>query len=204
MPRVRVGLTGGIASGKSLVSAALRAHGAVVIDNDLLARQVVEPGTEGLASIARHFGPGVLDARGALDRQQLARIVFADPCALAELNAIVHPLVRQESAAIESRASARAVVVHDIPLLVESGQADDFDLLVVVDLPEDLQVGRLVDRDGLDLPGASSRIDAQASRRERLAVADVVIDNSGTRQHTLDQVDALWARLSSWTPTGTA
>lgn len=199
MPRLRVGLTGGIASGKSVVSAALRRHGAIVIDNDLLARQVVEPGTPGLAALTHRFGRGVIDSHGALDRKRLGEIVFADPSALADLDDIVHPLVRQASAVIEDRAPAQAVVVHDIPLLVESGQAHDFDLLVVVDVPVDLQLDRLVERDGLDLTRASSRIDAQASRQARLAVADVVIDNSGSKQNTLDQVDALWRRLSGGT-----
>lgn len=197
MARLRVGLTGGIASGKSIVSEALRRRGAVVIDNDVLARRVVAPGTPGLAALTNRFGRGILNVEGALDRKRLGEIVFADPSALADLNDIVHPLVRQASAMMESRAPAQAVVVHDIPLLVESGQAHDFDLLVVVDVPVDLQLDRLVERDELDRARASSRIDAQASRQARLAVADVVIDNSGTKQHTLDQVDVLWRRLTT-------
>ncbi|SER48662.1 dephospho-CoA kinase [Propionibacterium cyclohexanicum] len=195
MPALRVGLTGGIACGKSLVAGMLRAHGAVVIDNDVLARQVVEPGTPGLAALVRRFGRAVLAADGSLDRHRLAAIVFEDASALEELNAIVHPLVRRAAAEAEARMPEDAVVVHDIPLLIESGQAGDFDLLVVVDVPEELQLRRLVEREGLDEAGARARIESQVGRPIRLAAADVVIDNAGTRQHTRDQVDALWHSL---------
>ncbi|MFT8395222.1 dephospho-CoA kinase [Propionibacterium sp.] len=194
---MRVGLTGGIASGKSLVSATLGDLGAVVIDNDLLARRVVEPGSLGLDMVAQRFGPGVLTQQGALDRKRLGAIVFNDPLALADLNAIIHPLIKQASAQIESSAPGQAVVVHDIPLLVESGQAGDFDLVVVVDVPPEIQLARLLRRDALDIAAASARIAAQITRRARLEVADVVIDNSGSRQDTVDQVDALWRRLTS-------
>lgn len=197
MASLRIGLTGGIASGKSLVAGALAGHGALIVDNDLLAHQVVSPGTPGLAAVVHRFGPGVLDERGALDRKRLAGIVFADPGALADLNSIVHPLVATAAVAIEQQAPADAVVVHDIPLLVESGQARDFDLVVVVDVPEELQLRRLLARGGIDEAQARARIDAQASRQERLAWADAVIDNSGARADTLNQVDSLWRRLTA-------
>jgi dephospho-CoA kinase len=190
-----VGLTGGIGSGKSTVARRLAELGAQVIDSDVLARQVVEPGTPGLAAIAAAFGPGVLAADGSLDRAALAARVFADPELRAVLNGIVHPLVRERAAALSRAAPADAVVVQDVPLLVESGLAPAFDLVVVVDAPESVRVERLGADRGMSAEDARARIAAQASRDERLEAADYVLDNSGSAEHLLDQVDQLWAEL---------
>lgn len=173
----RIGLTGGIASGKSTVAEILAELGAMIIDSDLLAREVVEPGTEALARIEQRFGPSVIND-GRLDRSALGKIVFADPDARADLEAIVHPAVRRRAAELEAAAPADAVVVQMIPLLVETGQSDDFDALLVVDTSPEVQRSRLMRRDGLSADEADARIAAQASRSERLAVADVVIDNN--------------------------
>ena len=197
MARVRVGLTGGIASGKSLVAAELAARGAVIIDADVLAREVVEPGTPGLAAVVARFGPGVVTGDGALDRRALAGLVFGDPPALADLNAIVHPPVR---AAIDDRlaelAGTDAVVVLEIPLLVESGRSYGESMVVVVDCPPDVALRRLVDR-GMDEADARRRMAAQVPRARRLAAADVVLDNAGSRADLERQVDDLWARLAA-------
>jgi dephospho-CoA kinase len=198
---LRVGLTGGIGSGKSAVSARLAELGAVVIDADRLARDVVAPGTPGLAAVVAAFGPEVVTAGGGLDRAALGAIVFADPESRGRLNAIIHPLVRAAATGIEAAAPGDAVVVHDIPLLVETGQAATFDLVVVVDAPDDVRVGRLVADRGMDESDVRSRIQAQASRAERLAVADAVIDNSGPIDQLPAQVEALWRRLSEAAPT---
>lgn len=192
---LRVGLTGGIASGKTTVSDALREHGAVVIDADLLAREVVEPGTPGLAAIVARFGPGVLTEDGRLDRAALGQIVFADAQDRRDLEAIIHPAVRARAADIEAVAPADAVVVQVIPLLVETGQHDDFDVLVVVDAEPDHQLARLRQRNGLDPEAAQARISAQAARHERLAVADVVLDNTADHDELRRQIDRLWADL---------
>lgn len=192
---LRVGLTGGIASGKTAVSDALAERGAVVIDADLLAREVVEPGTPGLAAVVDRFGPEVLTADGTLDRAALGAVVFADPQARRQLEAIVHPAVRARAAAIEAAADRGAVVVHVIPLLVETGQQDDFDVVVVVDVAPETQQARLQQRSGLDAGAAGARIAAQATRRDRLAAADVVLDNSGDPADLIDQVDRLWSDL---------
>jgi len=192
-----VGLTGGIGSGKSEVTRRLARHGAVVIDSDVLAREVVEPGTSGLAAVAAEFGAGVLAADGSLDRAKLAAIVFADPHRLAALNAIVHPLVRARSASLTESAAAgsdSAIVVHDVPLLVEAGLAGNFDLVVVVDVPDSVQLYRLVRVRGMAEADAKARIAAQASRERRLAVADYVLDNSGD----LDALDAAVGQLWEW------
>ena len=189
---LRVGLTGGIASGKSAVADALAAHGVILIDSDVLAREVVEPGTPGLAAIVERFGPGVLAADGTLDRAELGQIIFGDDAARADLNQIIHPAVRARRAEIFETAPAGAVVVAVIPLLVETGIADQFDQVVAVDLPEDLQLERLMARNGYDRDEALARVRSQASRAERLAVADHVIDNSGTPAQTRAQVDRLW------------
>lgn len=194
--QLRVGLTGGIASGKSTVAAMLAARGAVVIDADVLAREVVATGTPGLAAVVDRFGDGILTTSGELDRPALGRIVFADPKARADLEAIIHPAVRARADELAAAAPADAVVVMMIPLLVETGQQDSFDLVVVVDLPVELQLARLRQRDGLDPEAATARIAAQASRTDRLAVADVVIDNSATQDLLVPQVDRLWSRLS--------
>ncbi len=192
---LRVGLTGGIASGKTTVSDALEERGAVVIDADVLAREVVEPGTPGLAAVVERFGPGLLADDGQLDRAALGRLVFADPVARRDLEAIVHPAVRARAAALEAAAAADAVVVHVIPLLVETGQADDFDVLVVVDVEPEQQLERLRERSGLDDEAAMARIAAQATRSARLAVADVVLANHTDTDDLVAQVDRLWHDL---------
>jgi dephospho-CoA kinase len=192
----RIGLTGGIAAGKTAVSDLLAQHGAVVVDSDLLAREVVAPGTPGLSAVVDAFGPGVLDADGsALDRAALGRLVFADPTARRRLEAIVHPLVRQRARDLEAAALPGSVVVHVIPLLVETGQADRFDSVVVVDVPVELQLARLVEGRGLSPGEARARMAAQASRAERLAVADHVVDGGGSLGELAEVVAALWTRL---------
>ena len=194
--RVRVGLTGGIASGKSTVADELARHGAIIIDADQLAREVVEPGTSGLAAIVARFGDQVL-TDGRLNRAALGKIVFSDPQARRDLESIVHPAVRRRAAELEAAASPAAVVVHVIPLLVETGQAANFDVCVVVDLEPEIQLARLLARTSLGRDEAESRIAAQASRTQRLAVADVVLDNSGTTAELRRQVDYLWSDLVS-------
>ena len=194
---IRVGLTGGIASGKSAVSARLTELGAVVIDADVLAREVVEPGTPGLTAIVREFGPGVLNAQGGLDRQAMAGAVFGDETARKRLEAIVHPLVRQRAAQIEASVPSDAVVVHDIPLLVESGQAGSFDLVVVVDADDAVRRQRLSEQRGMSGEEAAARIAAQAPRERRLAAADRVIVNDGSLEDLRAAVDRLWADLTA-------
>jgi dephospho-CoA kinase len=193
---LRVGLTGGIATGKTAVSDLLREHGAVVIDADLLAREAVEPGTPGLAAVIDRFGQQVV-IDGRLNREALGQIVFADPLARQDLERIIHPEVRRLAATMEAEADADAVVVHVIPLLVETGQHDDFDVLVVVDVDPQLQLQRLQQRTGLDGASARARVAAQASREARLAVADVVVDNGATKDDLRRQIDGLWADLHS-------
>jgi len=193
---VRVGLTGGIASGKSLVAAELAARGAIIIDADVLAREVVEPGTPGLAAIIERFGPQVL-TDGQLDRTHLAEIVFADPAARRDLERIVHPAVRARAAELERAAGSAAVVVHVIPLLVETGQQGDFDLVVTIDVDHETQIQRMMARNGFSRAEAEARIAAQAAREDRKAAADVVLDNSANVAQLKDQIDALWAVLTS-------
>jgi dephospho-CoA kinase len=193
---VRVGLTGGIASGKSMAAEELAARGAVIIDADLLAREVVEPGTPALAAIIDRFGPEVV-RDGQLDRARLAQIVFADPLARRDLERIVHPAVRARAAELERAAGDAAVVVHVIPLLVETGQHQDFDLVVTVDADHETQIQRLMLRNGLSRAEAESRIAAQASREDRKRAADVVLDNTRSLAQLREQIDALWAELSS-------
>ena len=189
---LRVGLTGGIGSGKSEVSRRLAAHGAIVIDADLLAREVVAPGTDGLAEVAEVFGPEVLSADGYLDRPTLGARVFGDDEARRRLERIIHPLVRARAHELEAAAHPDAVVVHDIPLLVETGQNDDFDVLVVVDAPDDVRVQRLASARGMSADEARSRIAAQATREDRLAAADHVVSNDKSLA-TLDvSVARLW------------
>jgi dephospho-CoA kinase len=192
---LRVGLTGGIGSGKSTVSRLLAERGAVVIDSDELAREVVEPGTPGLAAVVDEFGDQVLTADGRLDRERLGTLVFADADARARLNAIVHPLVRAASAERLAGVPDDAVVVHDVPLLVEAGLASGFDLVVVVSVSPAVQLDRLVRLRGMTPEAAHARMAAQASPEERLAVADVVLTNDGTRDELVAQVAALWDRL---------
>lgn len=192
-----VGLTGGIASGKSTVSERLAEHGAVVIDADLLARQALEPGSEGLAEVVKTFGEDLLDADGGLDRPALGAIVFNDAHAREKLNAIVHPRVREAAAALREAASPGSVVVEDIPLLVETGQAGRFDAVVVVQAPREERVRRIVENRKTSREDAESRIAAQATDEERAAVADYLIDNNGTREDLRHQVDELWERLQA-------
>ncbi|SFF28865.1 dephospho-CoA kinase [Blastococcus tunisiensis] len=189
---LRIGLTGGIGSGKSTVSALLAERGAVVVDADRIAREVVEPGTPGLAAVVGAFGTGMLAADGSLDRAALAAVVFADPEARQRLDGIVHPLVRARSAELAAAAPADAVVVHDVPLLVETGQASSYDVVVVVEADPAVREGRLVQR-GLTAEDARARMAAQASDEQRRAVADVVLDNSGTLEQLAGQVDRFWA-----------
>lgn len=190
--RIRVGLTGGIASGKSAVARQLAGLGAVIIDHDLLAREVVEPGTPGLAAIKERFGAHVVASDGTLDRARLGSIIFADDRARADLNAIVHPQVTRLADEREADAARGSLVVHVIPLLVETGQHEDFDLLVVVDATGSDQLERLRRRDAYTVEQAQARIGAQATREQRHAVADVVIDNTGTPAQTRVQVERLW------------
>jgi dephospho-CoA kinase len=192
---LRVALTGGIGSGKTAVSDLLAECGAVVVDADLLAREVVSPGTPGLTAVVSRFSPEVLAADQTLDRAALARLVFADTAARRDLEAIIHPAVRRRAAELERQAPADAVVVHVIPLLVETGQADAFDVCVVVDVDEQVQLARVVARSGWSEAEARARIAAQASRDERLAVADLVLSNNGTLEELRDQVRQLWQRL---------
>jgi dephospho-CoA kinase len=189
---IRIGLTGGIGAGKSTVARRLRELGAVIIDADQVAREVVEPGTPGLAAVVDTFGPGVLLPDGRLDRPALGRIVFGEPEQLGRLNAIVHPLIGERTQALIEAASSDAVLVHDIPLLVENQLSGGFDLVIVVDAPEPERIRRLVEDRGMTEAEAVSRIRAQAGDAERRKVADVWIDNSGTPEQTLTQVDACW------------
>ena len=193
---VRVGLTGGIASGKSLVAADLAARGAIIIDADVLAREVVEPGTPALAAIVERFGSKVL-TDGQLDRSRLGEIVFADPLARRDLERIVHPAVRARAIELERTAEGAAVVVHVIPLLVETGQQQNFDFVVTVDVDQETQIQRLIARNGFSRAEAESRIAAQATREDRRAAADVVLDNTGTLARLRDQIAALWTVLTS-------
>ncbi|MFJ4026002.1 dephospho-CoA kinase [Paenarthrobacter sp. NPDC089989] len=189
---LKIGLTGGIASGKSLVAARLQELGATLVDADILARQVVEPGTPGLAQVVEAFGEGILAADGSLDRPALGAIVFEEPSKRQTLNSIIHPLVRASAAATLAAAAPGAIVVQDIPLLVETGQGSSFHLVIVVDAPDDLRIRRMVELRGMSPDEARSRMAAQAGREERLAAADVVLDNSGSRSAILGAVDSLW------------
>lgn len=192
---LRLGLTGGIGAGKSEVSRLLASYGAVLIDSDRIAREVVEPGTAGLSAVAAEFGPEVLTADGALDRPKLGGIVFGAPERLRALNAIVHPLVRARSAELEAAAGPDAIVVHDVPLLVENGMGALYDLVVVVDASVGTQLDRLVRQRGMAESEARQRMAAQATREERRAVADVVIDNDGPLEQLEPQVRAVWQEL---------
>ncbi|MFI9360704.1 dephospho-CoA kinase [Kitasatospora sp. NPDC053057] len=192
---LKIGLTGGIGAGKSEVSRLFAAHGAVIVDSDLIAREVVAPGTDGLAAVVAEFGPQVLREDGTLDRPALGAIVFADPEKLRALNAIVHPLVRARSAELEAAAAPDAVVVHDVPLLTENGLAPLFDLVVVVDADDEVRVERLVRLRGMAVEEARARMAAQASRADRLAIADLVIDNGGPLEALAARVDEVWAEL---------
>ena len=191
---LRIGLTGGIGSGKSTVAARFAELGAVVIDADQIAREVVQPGTPGLARVVERFGTGVLRPDGSLDRPALARLVFDDPAALADLNGIVHPLVAERSASLMASAGADAVVVYDVPLLAENDLAGNFDAVVVVEAPLADRLARLAAR-GLPEEEARARLARQASDEQRRTVATVLLDNSGSRDELARQVDAAWRRL---------
>ncbi len=187
-----VGLTGGIGAGKSVVAARLAELGAVVIDSDRLAREVVEPGTDGLREVVEEFGPEVLGPDGALDRPALGRLVFGDEAARRRLEAIVHPRVRARSAELIAAAPPDAVVINDIPLLVESGIGAGFDLVVVVLAGEQTRLRRLAQARGMSTDEARARMAAQATDEQRRAAADVVLDNDGSREDLLAAVDRLW------------
>ena len=192
---LRVGLTGGIGSGKSEVSRRLAAQGAVLIDADQISREMVEPGTSGLAEIVTEFGPDVLLPDGSLNRPRLGEIIFGDPAMREKLNAIVHPRVRARSQELEDAAEESAIVVQDVPLLTENNLVSLFDLVVVVDVPPRLQLDRLVKNRDMTREQAKSRIEAQASRADRLAIASIVIDNSGSLAELDRQVGDLWTEL---------
>ncbi|MFJ9579671.1 dephospho-CoA kinase [Streptomyces sp. NPDC101191] len=192
---LKVGLTGGIGAGKSEVSRLFVSYGAVLIDADRIAREVVEPGTPGLAAVVAEFGPEVLTPEGTLDRPKLGSIVFNDPGRLAALNAIVHPLVGARSAELEGLAGPGDVVVHDVPLLTENGLAPLYDLVVVVDAAPETQLDRLVRLRGMTEPEARARMAAQATRAQRRAVADLIVDNDGPLEALEPQVRTIWAEL---------
>lgn len=195
-----IGLTGGIASGKSVVAARLAEHGAVVVDADQVAREVVEPGTPALAQIAREFGDGVIASDGSLDRAALGALIFSAPEKRAALNAITHPAVgirSKELFAAAAAADPHAIVIYDVPLLVDAGRADEFDMIVVVNASTDTRITRMMQLRGMTRDEAMHRINSQATDTERLAIADVVIDSNGTLEQTLEQADALWAKLSA-------
>jgi dephospho-CoA kinase len=191
---MRIGLTGGIGSGKSTAAARFAELGATVIDADQLARQVLAPGTPGLAAVLDRFGAELADADGVLDRSRLAKLVFADPAALADLNAIVHPRVAERTAELTAAAGPDAVVVYDVPLLVENDLAGGFQAVVVVEAPLPQRLARLAGR-GMAEDEARSRIAAQATDAQRRAVATEVLDNSGSVAELRAQVDELMATL---------
>lgn len=190
----KIALTGGIGSGKSTAAARFAELGGTVIDADAIARAVVLPGTPGLSAVIARFGSEVLGADGALDRPKLGKLVFADSAALADLNAIVHPLVKARTAELTAAAAEQLAVIYDLPLLVENKMADGFDAVVVVQAPLEQRLSRLAGR-GMDEQTARSRMAAQASDDERRAVADVLLDNSGSVAQLYAQVDAAWQRL---------
>ena len=194
---IKVGLTGGVGSGKSEAARLLAQHGAVVIDADLLAREVVAPGSPGLRRVVQEFGEQVLDASGSLDRPAMAALVFGDVGARSRLEAIIHPLVAARAAELMAAADDEAVVVYDLPLLVERAADAGYDLVVVVDAPDDVRIERMVRLRGWTEAEARARMSAQAGREERLAVADVVLVNDGTIDQLGAQVDALWQTLRS-------
>ncbi|MEV7007595.1 dephospho-CoA kinase [Streptosporangium sp. NPDC051022] len=192
---LKVGLTGGIGSGKSEVSRRLTARGAVVIDADKIAREVVEPGTGGLARIVALFGSGVLHEDGSLNRERLGSIVFTDSEKLASLNAIVHPLVGARVAELQSQADEDAIVVYDVPLLAENNLAPMYDVIVVVDAADETRLDRLVRLRGMSEQDARARLAAQASREDRLKIADIVVPNEGSLEELETRVEEVWAEL---------
>lgn len=192
---LKVGLTGGIGSGKSEVSRRLAGYGALIIDADLVAREVVEPHTPGLAQVVGVFGTGVLAGDGTLDRQRLGEIVFYDAELRAKLNAIVHPLVGERIRELEQGADPGTILVEAIPLIAENHLADFYDMVVVVDVPPRIQEDRLVRDRGMTREQVAARVAAQASREDRLAIAGIVLDNSGSLAELDREVGDLWAEL---------
>jgi dephospho-CoA kinase len=190
---LRVGLTGGIGAGKSMVAGRLAEHGATLIDADRIAREVVAPGTDGLAEVVAAFGTDVLAGDGSLDRPALAAVVFADDTARARLNSVVHPRIGARTAELLRAAADDAVVVHDVPLLVENGLAPNYHLVLVVDAPVEQRVRRLVRDRGMSEQDVLARIASQADEAARRAAADVWLDNGDTPDQVLAEVDALWA-----------
>lgn len=193
---ITIGLTGGIGSGKSTVSSRLAELGAFIVDADLVAREIVEPGQPALAELADAFD-GVLNPDGTLNRAELARQAFATPEATEKLNAITHPRIRARTEELfkQGRESGAQVLVYDMPLLIENGEVDKVDHVLVVDAPDELRIDRLVQHRGLDEDDARRRIAAQIDRATRLNTADTVLDNSGTVEQLLEQVDGFWAVL---------
>ena len=199
---VLIGLTGGIASGKSVVARRLAEHGAIHVDADALAREVVEPGTPGLAAIAERFGPSVIAADGSLDRAALGGIIFTDSESRLALNAITHPAVWRRAKELFDEATEvdpDAVIVYDVPLLVEASgdRPIRFDVIAVVTASVQTRMERLVNLRGMNVAEAAGRLASQATDEERLAIADVVIDSNGTLDETLDQADSLWAKVTA-------
>jgi dephospho-CoA kinase len=201
---LKVGLTGGIGAGKSEVSRRLASYGALVIDADQIAREVVEPGTPGLAQVVGLFGTGVLAPDGTLNRQRLGEIVFGDDELRAKLNSLIHPLVGARLRELEQGADADAILVEDVPLIAENDLADFYDLVVVVDVPPRLQEERLVRDRGMTPDQVAVRMAAQASREQRLAIAGIVVDNSGSLAELDREVGELWAELSRRARSGPA
>lgn len=193
---ITIGLTGGIGSGKSTVSSRLAELGAFIVDADLVAREIVEPGQPALAELADAFD-GVLNPDGTLNRAELARQAFATPEATEKLNAITHPRIRARTEELfkQGRESGAQVLVYDMPLLIENGEVDKVDHVLVVDAPDELRIDRLVQHRGLDENDARRRIAAQIDRASRLNAADTVLDNSGTVEQLLEQVDGFWGGL---------
>lgn len=190
-----VGLTGGIGSGKSTVSALLASHGAVIIDYDLLARDVVEPGSPALQAISERFGAGVIAPDGTLDRPALGALVFADADARKDLEGITHPAIRDLAVQRQAAAGPDAIVIHDNPLLVEMGAAAYCEVVVVVDVPVEVQIERLISTRGMTAAEAQARIDTQASREVRTGAADLLIDNTGPMDELAANVGGIWGEL---------
>lgn len=192
-----IGLTGGIGSGKSTIARRLADHGAVIIDADNVAREVVEPGTPALAQIVATFGPHFLTQEGSLNRGALGEIVFSDPHKRQLLNDIVHPAVRERTAELFAQSPEDSIVVYDVPLLVETSNEYRFDAIIVASAPETVRIERLMEHRGMLESEAAARIESQAPEEERLKIANHVIDTSGDISHTYAQVDALWNELTN-------
>jgi dephospho-CoA kinase len=192
---MRIGVTGGIGSGKSTVASLLSERGAIVVDADVIARQIVEPGSPVLANLVEEFGVGILDPEGRLNRAELARIAFADERSTRHLNDITHPAIREQAEIDLQAAEEQGIAVYEMPLLIETGQRSLVDLVVVVDVPEEVQIDRAVNLRGLPKDDVIRRMAAQVSRADRLDAADIVIGNAGTREELVAEVDALWERL---------